>query len=202
MKILVVSDEESPALWDHYRPGMLSDVDLILSAGDLKAEYLSFLVTMANVPLLYVRGNHDEAFEIAPPEGCECIDGRLVTVNGLRIMGLGGSLKYRKAPNQYTERQMAWRAGKLRLRLRLAGGLDILLTHAPARGIGDEESVSHRGFETFLSLMDRYRPRYLVHGHVHRRYGPAWQRIRRYGDTTVVNACGWYIIDTEINTPE
>ena len=57
MRILAVSDEECPALWDHYRPGRLDGYDLIVSAGDLKADYLSFLVTMAHAPLLYVRGN-------------------------------------------------------------------------------------------------------------------------------------------------
>ena len=59
MKILTVSDEESPALWDYYVPGRLADYDLILSCGDLKPEYLSFLVTMAKCPVLYVHGNHD-----------------------------------------------------------------------------------------------------------------------------------------------
>ena len=69
MRILTVSDEECPALWDHYAPGRLDGYDLILSAGDLKADYLSFLVTMAHAPLLYVHGNHDEGYSRRPPEG-------------------------------------------------------------------------------------------------------------------------------------
>ena len=67
MKILLVSDEEDKYLWDYYRPGRLAGIDLILSAGDLKAEYLSFLVTMANRPLLYVPGNHDGDYARRPP---------------------------------------------------------------------------------------------------------------------------------------
>ena len=51
MKILLISDEESPSLWDYYQPEKLSCVDLILSCGDLKREYLEFLVTMTNKPL-------------------------------------------------------------------------------------------------------------------------------------------------------
>ena len=81
MRLLLISDEEDKYLWDFYRPGHLDGVDLILSAGDLKPNYLSFLVTMANRPLLYVHGNHDGQYDRNPPEGCECIDDRLVVVS-------------------------------------------------------------------------------------------------------------------------
>ena len=105
MRILAVSDEECPALWDHYRPGRLDGYDLILSAGDLKADYLSFLVTMAHAPLLYVHGNHDEGYARRPPEGCDCIDDQLVVYRGVRILGLGGCLRYRPdAVFQYSHR--------------------------------------------------------------------------------------------------
>ena len=85
MKLLLMADEESRYLWDYYRPGMLKDYDLILSAGDLKSAYLSFIVTMANRPLLYVHGNHDGYYAQRPPEGCDCIEDSLVKINGLRI---------------------------------------------------------------------------------------------------------------------
>ena len=94
MKILAISDEECPALWDHYQPGRLREYDLILSCGDLKASYLSFLVTMARCPVLYVHGNHDTLYSKLPPEGCDCIDDHIVTFNGLRILGLGGCRRY------------------------------------------------------------------------------------------------------------
>lgn len=140
MKILLVSDEEDKYLWEYYRPGHLKGYDLILSAGDLKAEYLSFLVTMANRPLLYVHGNHDSSYDSNPPEGCECVDDRLVTVNGLRILGLGGCQRYNGGSYQYTERQMERRIRRLRFKLMCAGGIDIVLTHAPVRGYGDEDN--------------------------------------------------------------
>ena len=195
MKILLVSDEEDKYLWDFYRPGRLKGIDLILSAGDLKAEYLSFLVTMANRPLLYVHGNHDGGYAQRPPEGCQCIDGKLVTVGGLRILGLGGSALYNGGPHQYTERQMRWRIHRLRLKLALTGGVDIVLTHAPVRGFGDEDNMTHRGFEAFLPLLDQYQPRYLVHGHIHQRYGANRPRCHQYGETTIVNATGRYILE-------
>ena len=195
MKILLVSDEEDRFLWDYYTPGRLKGIDLILSAGDLKAEYLSFLVTMANRPLLYVHGNHDGSYAQRPPEGCQCIDGKLVTVGGLRILGLGGSALYNGGPHQYTEKQMRRRIHRLRLKLALAGGVDIVLTHAPVRGFGDEDNMTHRGFEAFLPLLDQYQPRYLVHGHIHQRYGANRPRCHQYGETTIVNATGRYILE-------
>ena len=57
MKLLLLSDKESPYLWDYYQPGRLSDFDLMLSCGDLSARYLTFLVTMGRARLLYVHGN-------------------------------------------------------------------------------------------------------------------------------------------------
>ena len=195
MKILLVSDEEDQFLWDFYKPGRLKGIDLILSAGDLKAEDLSFLVTMANRPLLYVHGNHDGGYAQRPPEGCQCIDGKLVTVGGLRILGLGGSALYNGGPHQYTEKQMRRRIHRLRLKLALAGGVDIVLTHAPVRGFGDEDNMTHRGFEAFLPLLDQYQPRYLVHGHIHQRYGANRPRCHQYGETTIVNATGRYILE-------
>ena len=136
MKILLVSDEECLYLWDYYRPGRLDGIDLILSCGDLNAEYLSFLVTMGRAPVLYVHGNHDGGYDKHPPEGCTCIEDQVVCVGGLRILGLGGSPWYSGGPHQYTEREMERRIRRLRYRLYRTGGVDIVVTHAPARGYG------------------------------------------------------------------
>lgn len=196
MKILVVADEESAYLWDHYRPGRLTGIDLILSAGDLKPEYLSFLVTMANRPLLYVHGNHDAVYQKRPPEGCDCIDDKLVTVNGLRILGLGGARMYNGGPYQYTEKQMERRIRRLRWKLHRSKGVDIVLTHAPPAGYGDAEDIAHRGFEAFLPLMDRYQPSYLIHGHVHKSYSVhTFSREVQYASTTVLNGAGRTILE-------
>ena len=196
MKILIVADEESAYLWDHYRPGRLAGIDLILSAGDLKPEYLSFLVTMANRPLLYVHGNHDAVYQKRPPEGCDCIDDKLVVVNGLRILGLGGARMYNGGPYQYTEKQMERRIRKLRWKLYRSKGVDIVLTHAPPAGYGDAEDIAHRGFEAFLPLMDRYQPSYLIHGHVHKSYSVhTFSREVQYASTTVLNGAGRTILE-------
>ena len=84
MKLLCLADKIDPGLWDYYRREKTAGIDMILACGDLPPKYLEFLVTMANCPLLYVRGNHDELVHMSPPEGCECVEDKLVTVNGLK----------------------------------------------------------------------------------------------------------------------
>ena len=92
MNILVISDEKSKALWDYFEPARLNGIDLILSCGDLPAEYLSFLATFTHAPVLYVHGNHDDRYELNPPEGCFSVDDAVYVHKGIRIVGLGGSM--------------------------------------------------------------------------------------------------------------
>ena len=187
MKILAVADEECPALWDHFVRGRLDDYDLILSCGDLKAAYLTFLVTMSHARLLYVPGNHDGSYSSAPPEGCEDIDGQLAIFKGLRILGLGGCLWYHEGPHQYTEKQMRRRIAKLRHAIKKAGGVDIVVTHAPPRGLGDMDDPAHRGFEAFRELIDEYQPKLFLHGHTHLRYGVNIPREQMSDTTRIIN---------------
>ena len=203
MKILCIADEELTIFWDSYVPGRLKEYDLILSSGDLKAAYLSFIVTMARAPLMYVHGNHDTGYAVTEPEGCDSIDGQIVEYRGLRILGLGGCLWYRPGAHQYSEKEMRKRIRKLRWQIAKYGGVDIIVTHAPPRGVGDGEDRAHQGFESFLELMDTYRPRYLLHGHVHLSYGRDRTREREYHDTKVINVCEKYVLeipDGEIGT--
>lgn len=195
MKILLIADEESPYLWDYFVPGRLDDIDLIISCGDLKAEYLSFLVTMGHAPVFYVHGNHDGKYEKNPPEGCECIEDRIVEWGGLRILGLGGSRWYSGGSHQFTEKAMRKRIRRLWYSLWRHKGVDILVTHAPVRGYGDADDRPHMGFEAFVDFLDRYRPKYLVHGHVHTRYEINPQRVYHYGDTTIINASERYVLE-------
>ena len=195
MKILAIADEESPALWDHYMPGRLNGYDLILSCGDLKADYLTFLVTMGHARLLYVHGNHDGSYEVKPPEGCDCIDDQLVVYNGVRILGLGGCLRYHDGPYQYTEKAMRRRIARLRFALWRAGGVDIVITHAPPRGLGDREDPAHMGFEALLALIDRWHPSYLLHGHVHLRYDHSLPREQVCGDTRIINVSERFVLE-------
>jgi len=194
MKILTVSDVTSDRFYEYFRPGMLDEFDLILSCGDLRPEYLEFLVTMAHCPLVFVHGNHDDSYD-REPQGCICADDRIVEVNGVRILGLGGSTLYRDGEYMYTEKQMQSRIRRLWLPLRKHHGFDILLTHAPARGLNDFEDLPHMGFECFNVLLEKYKPAYFIHGHIHLNYDFTIPRIDHKGKTTVVNAYDHCVIE-------
>jgi uncharacterized protein len=195
LKILLVSDLESPYIWDYFQPEKFKDVELMISCGDLKAEYLSFLVTMIKAPLFYVPGNHNDRYLKSPPEGCESIDDRIITYKGIRIMGLGGSKRYNRGHYQYTEKEMNKRIFRLKPRLWLNKGVDILVTHSPVYGIGDGKDRCHEGFKAFYKILDKYSPKYLFHGHQHFTYGGQPVRVREYKNTKIINAYDHYFLD-------
>lgn len=203
MKILAISDEESPYLWDYFEKSKLEGIDLIISCGDLKPEYLSFLATFTAAPVLYVHGNHDDKYAKVEPGGCICIEDDIFVYEGVRILGLGGSMRYRPGEHQYTEKEMRKRVHKLKMRWKLhrRGGFDILVTHAPAYGINDGEDLPHRGFKTFNKLIDKYSPKYFLHGHVHMNYGMKHKRYDKYKDTQIINAYERCVFEYEGEEP-
>ena len=197
-RILAVSDEESKFIWEHFDPELFRGVDLILSCGDLKASYLSYLVTMIPAPLFYVYGNHDGAYDRNPPQGCECIDGKVVEYRGLRIAGLGGCLGSDPTNRyQFSEVQMEKRVRKLQGDLRKGKKLDILVTHAPAFGVGDTTAF-HQGFKCFRQFYQENEPALHLYGHLHRHnhHGPeSRQGVFLTGATRSVNCTGYRLID-------
>ncbi|MCI8639865.1 MAG: metallophosphoesterase [Coprococcus sp.] len=188
MKILAIADEESSYLWDYFEKSKLEGIDLIISCGDLDPRYLSFLTTFTAAPVLYVHGNHDGKYEEIPPEGCICIEDKIYVHEGIRILGLGGSMRYTGGSHQYTERQMKQRVLRLGFQLFRRHGFDILVTHAPAYNLNDGRDLPHQGFRVFISLLEKYRPKFFLHGHVHMSYGRRHKRYDKYQDTHVINA--------------
>lgn len=188
MKILAIADEESAYLWDHFEKEKLEGIDLIISCGDLDPRYLSFLATFTSAPVLYVHGNHDDKYEEIPPDGCICIDDTIYVHDGIRILGLGGSMRYKDGKYQFTEWGMRRRVRKLAFKLLWHRGFDILVAHAPAYQLNDARDLPHQGFKVFLSLLEKYKPRFFLHGHVHLSYGRNHKRYDQYQDTHVINA--------------
>jgi Predicted phosphoesterases, related to the Icc protein len=195
MKILALADVESRYLWDFFEKTKLDGIDLILSAGDLAPQYLEFLATYSKVPILYVHGNHDGCYNDTPPGGCICVDGDIYEYQGLRIMGLGGSMCYNYSGFQYTDRQMTQRYLKMKPKLWRKKGVDILLTHSPAKGFNDGKDMPHMGFSCFNTIIEKYEPKLFVHGHVHMTYGRDFKRESMYNNTKVINAFERYIIE-------
>lgn len=195
MKILLISDKPSPVLYDRYDPEPFKQVDLVISCGDLAADYLDFVMSMLNVPCYYVPGNHDTSFVADPPAGWELLDGRVISHEGITMMGLGGSMRYKPGPYQYTDAEMTWRYWKMKQKIwRKRGAIDILVTHAPAFNLNDLDDSAHQGFKIFRKIIDRYRPKYFLHGHVHLDYARK-PRQMRYGDTKIINGYGYHLFD-------
>jgi hypothetical protein len=212
VRALAVSDEEV----SHLRVGRAAALgaDLVIGAGDLSFEYLGALIDLVGRPGVFVPGNHDPDVSgfskhadlslragTAPKDwpgltGFVNADGRDVDVGGVRVAGLGGCLRYRPGPNQWSELQ-ARRGRRLvraarRLRKRDGRGVDILLTHAPPRHCGDGEDQPHRGFECLHEVVAALQPRLLVHGHIHPYGQPVPDRL--VGETAVVNVVGHRVL--------
>ncbi|MBN1402174.1 MAG: metallophosphoesterase family protein [Anaerolineae bacterium] len=208
MKILTVSDTVVDLIHSPMLAQRFSDVDCILGCGDLNYSYMEYIVTILGKPFYFVYGNHAQHVLITEhgpvsvePRGCINIHRRVIHHNGLLVAGLEGSMLYNHGPHQYSEREMAWQATLLAPRLlwntwRYGRPLDILITHAAPLGIHDGQDQCHRGFATFLRFMDRYKPLYLIHGHMHL-YRRDAQRVSQYGDTTVINSFGYQIIEID-----
>lgn len=199
MKILAISDRVDERVYSEHILHNYGDVDLCVGCGDLPYYYLEYVVSMINQPVLYVHGNHDVEVQhtatgrrIETAEGCDLIDGRVANVKGLIFMGLGGSIRYRPGtPFQYSEGQMRARVARLipRLlmnKLRYGRFVDVVITHSPPYGIHDSTDRAHIGFKVFLTLMAWFKPRYLLHGHMHNRCYNA-RTSTTYRDTTVVS---------------
>jgi len=217
LKILCISDQIDPQVYSPAIKERFSDVDLILSAGDLPLDYLDFIISSLNKPLFFVFGNHhiedlkhykklwDTPLMLEERNylGCGAVHlGTKVKTEGDFILaGLGGSMRYNNGRNQFTDFEMFFEITKIIPRLlwnRLFHGrfLDILLTHAPPKGIHDKNDKCHWGFKTYLWFMKVFKPRYLVHGHIHL-YDLCDVRCTKWEDTLVVNAYSHYIINLD-----
>lgn len=213
MKILALSDEVVEHLYSPQIKERFAEVDLVLGCGDVPFYYLEFIVTMLGKPLYYVHGNHDKPLQylsdgrvISRAEGCEPLEGRaerVVTPNGeVMLAGLGGSLRYNnEGVHQYTQAEMSsrvlWLAPTLLMnRLRYRRLVDILMTHAPPRGIHDGPDLAHTGFDAFRLFIERFRPRFLLHGHSHV-YRNDTITATRYRDTQILNVYPYRVIEFE-----
>ena len=197
MKILSVADVVEPTIKNWVDTDLFSGVDLILSCGDLPPEYLSRLVHHFKAPLYYVHGNHDIRYEKVQPIGGDNLHGRLLKIGGIKILGLEGSRWYNGGPFQYTEGEMRSIIRWLRPTIWWRGGVDVIVTHAPPRHIHDAEDPCHKGFECFRWLIDKYRPSYFIHGHIHRHFSDPAERVTVVHSTKVVNTYGNCILEIQ-----
>ena len=194
VRVLAVADEEMPSMESRARD---LQVDLVLSAGDLPWDYLERLVSLVGAPAAFVPGNHDPRIGRRTPDapvGMISVDERTADVGGLRIAGLGGCVRYNDGAHQFTQKEYARRAQRL---LKGARGepVDVLLTHAPPLGLGDDDDPSHLGVESLHGVIASLQPSWHLHGHIHP-FG-LLKADRQVGRTTIRNVIPWHVLDIE-----
>ncbi len=211
MKVLFVSDKVVEHLYSPKIAERHKDVELIIGCGDLPYYYLEFILSMLNVPLVYVHGNHDPEKEyladgtsITGPGGGVNLHGRTHKEKGLLLAGLEGSIRYKEGCFQHTQREMWLNViylipDLLINKLFYGRYLDVLVTHSPPYGIHNGQDRAHVGFKAFLWLMKVFKPRYLIHGHRHV-YNPTETIETQYMDTKVINIYPYKVLDIEVTS--
>ena len=195
LRILTVSDFIDPCLTQMVEDKTLGPVDLIISCGDLAPEYLSFLRDRLDSPLFYVKGNHDIRYTSSNPVGCENIHKKIVRFKSLNILGLEGSIWYNSGMNQYADKEMKNIISGMWFSFWRKGGLQMVIAHAPPRHINDAEDRCHMGFDSFVKLIKKRKPRFFIHGHIHKNFKNHCDRITTIGTTQVINTCGFTILE-------
>jgi Icc-related predicted phosphoesterase len=208
VKILFVSDRVVNRIYSPNVAKRYHDVDLIVGCGDLPYYYLEYIVSMLNVPMLFVHGNHDPEQEylsdgtaISSPGGGKNLHGKTHVEKNIVFVGLEGSIRYKRGKFQYTQYEMWFNVfsliPKLLInKLRFGRYLDVLVAHSPPYGIHNGEDHTHIGFRAFLWLMKVFKPRYLIHGHRHI-YNPCETIETQFVDTTVLNIYPFKILEIE-----
>lgn len=192
IKILAISDNRLPQYLNvEFLKLHHGDCDILISCGDMDVDYIDFIASVLNLPLYYVRGNHDHYYTPYIPGGIN-LHRRFERYQGYRFVGLEGSMRYNENGDaQYAEFDMAWFIMQmmprlLTYRLIKGYGADVVVTHSPPRHIHDREDRPHRGFKSMRWLMRWTRPRYLIHGHIDI-YDNRQPRETRYHYTTIIN---------------
>ncbi len=210
MKILAVSDVELNYIYQPRIAERFSDIDLIISCGDLPHYYLEYIISTLNVPLYYVNGNHANKIEITTagersyPWGAINIHKKnKMDDTGVLISGIEGSIRYNNGPFQYTQNEM-WSLifqlvpGMIVNKLRFGRFLDIFITHAPPFGIHDKEDLPHIGIKAFNWFNKVFQPVYHLHGHIHV-YQNNTVIKTQYEKTTILNCYGYQEIMFNMN---
>ncbi len=148
---------------------------------------------------------HGETHQFLPRTfGSTYIGGKTMRHKGLLLAGMGGSIRYNNGKNQYTQRRMNYKLAFMfpRLlwnRVRHGRWVDVFLTHSPPYKLNDGEDPPHNGFKAFRWFIKIFKPRYLLHGHIHL-YDINCERMIQYKHTDIINVYGHYILDIDVQS--
>lgn len=221
MKILCISDQVDPLIYSSSLKERFSEIDMILCAGDLPMEYIDFVVSSLNKPAYFIFGNHNlqefrfyhevdklefhEQYSMKHAHGAAYAGFKVIRENGLLIAGVSGSIRYNNGKNQYTEKEMKSKLIKMipaliYNKIKYGRYLDIFLTHASPKDIHDKPDPCHKGFECYRWFLKKFKPTYMIHGHIHL-YDIQDIRVSKFEETTIINAYSHYVLDTDNPPP-
>jgi len=192
MKLVCISDPHSL----HHRIPDIPDGDVLIHAGDCLGqdtlenieELNEWLGTLPHRRKIVIAGNHDWAFQETPELARQALTNAIyledsgAEIEGIRFWG-----------SPWTPTFMDWafmleRGQQLHKKWQLIpGDTDVLITHGPPKGIGDEANLGFKCQNVgCIDLLDRIQQLSLkahIFGHIHEGYGE-YQK----GLTTLINA--------------
>ena len=205
MKILAVSDQIVERIYTLVPNRHFQGIEIILGCGDLPYSFLEYLVTMLNMPMYYVPGNHDPQFLLtnknSMAEGGSNLDLKTACHKNVLIGGFGGSHRYRPdGINQYTQSEAYLRAFRmlptlLLNRIKHGRAMDILISHSPPFGIHDDLDTAHNGLKALNWLIRITQPRFHFHGHTHFYKNNLEAQESMVGRTKVINVYPYKILE-------
>ncbi len=205
VNILAVSDQVLDRMYTLAPSGHFQGVEIILGCGDLPYSYLEYLVTLLNVQMCYVPGNHDPQYDLmnkrSRAEGGSNLDLKTACHKNVLIGGFGGSIRYRPdGINQYTQSEARLRAFRmlpalLLNRIKYGRAMDILISHSPPFGIHDDLDSAHNGLKALNWIIHIAKPRYHFHGHTHFYKNNLETQESMVGKTKVINVYPYKILE-------
>ena len=209
MKLLALSDKESPRVYSPHIKNRFRHVGLAIGCGDLSYFYLEYIISTLDIPLYYVNGNHAVEVEYgvggqrSAPWGAINLHRKVVRdkQSGLLLAGIEGSIRYNEGKHQYSQLQM-WLMvlglvpALLLNKIRFGRYLDIFVTHAPPWKIHDQKDRPHQGIKAFKWFVKIFQPAYHLHGHIHI-YKPGVISETTMGNSRIVNTYGFRVLPIE-----
>ena len=205
MKLVCISDTHSL----HRHILELPHGDVLIHAGDCLGqgtlenieEFNDWLGTLPHRYKIVIAGNHDWAFQETPDQARAALTNAIyledngVEIEGIRFWGSPWNptfMDWAFMLDRGEALQQKWK--------RIPDNTDVLITHGPPHGIGDEANLGFKsqnvGCQQLLERVSRLSLKAHVFGHIHEGYGEY-----TWGNTRLINASTCTTRYRPINAP-
>jgi len=159
MKILVIADLHT---WNTRELENIQglDYDCCCLLGDIPEAALKIIKQLVHKPLFGVLGNHDEPDTLSRC-GIDNIDRKSVTINGVKIVGFGGSHRYKNGEYPMLTQKESITAAAV------CPCGDILVSHDTAYHAMKRFDKAHCGLKGLSRYMVKNKPALNICGHYH-----------------------------------